>query len=71
MRPGRPARTRPDPGSTPFPATAGGGLGAVHALGARHAIAPRLADAFQHTHGWAVALMAVASLPALLLPLRR
>nr|WP_202447866.1 DHA2 family efflux MFS transporter permease subunit [Streptomyces sp. SID5468] len=33
--------------------------------------APRLADAFQHTYGWAVALMALAVLPALLLPARR
>ncbi|KWX01227.1 Drug resistance transporter [Carbonactinospora thermoautotrophica] len=53
-----------------LPATAGSGLGAVHALGARHAIAPRLADAFQRTYGWAVALMLVALLPALLLPRR-
>jgi MFS family permease len=53
-----------------LPATAHGGLGAVRELPApaRHMIAPRLAGAFQHTYVWATALMAVALLPALLLP---
>jgi EmrB/QacA subfamily drug resistance transporter len=48
----------------------GNALGAVQALpaGARRAIAPRVAEAFQHTYAWAVALMALALLPALLLP---
>ena len=36
--------------------------------GSRRAIAPRVAEAFQHTYAWAVALMALALLPALLLP---
>ncbi|MFB7664688.1 DHA2 family efflux MFS transporter permease subunit [Kitasatospora sp. NPDC056138] len=33
--------------------------------------APHPADAFRHTYGWAVGLMALALLPALLLPRRR
>ncbi|MEU6232999.1 DHA2 family efflux MFS transporter permease subunit [Kitasatospora sp. NPDC047058] len=53
-------------------ATAGGGLAAVHALddGARAALAPALAEAFRDTYGWAVALLALALLPALLLSRR-
>jgi EmrB/QacA subfamily drug resistance transporter len=53
-----------------LPGGAGNALGAVQTLpaGARRAIAPRVAEAFQHTYGWAVALMALALLPALLLP---
>ncbi|MGW6918934.1 DHA2 family efflux MFS transporter permease subunit [Kitasatospora sp. NPDC054939] len=50
----------------------GGGIGAVHALPAaeRTALGPDLADAFQHTYLWAVALLGLALLPALLLPRR-
>ncbi|MEV5703519.1 DHA2 family efflux MFS transporter permease subunit [Actinoallomurus sp. NPDC052274] len=53
-----------------LPGTADGGIGAVRALPApaRHAISPRLADAFQHTYVWAVVLMTLALVPALLLP---
>jgi EmrB/QacA subfamily drug resistance transporter len=55
------------------PGTSDNGLGSVRELPApaRHAIAPRLSDAFQHTYGWAVTLMAIALLPALLLPRHR
>lgn len=53
-----------------LPGTASGGLEAVHALPAATArtLAPQLADAFQHTYVWAVALVALALLPALFLP---
>jgi hypothetical protein len=56
-----------------LPGGAGNALGAVQNLpaAARGAVAPRVADAFQYTYGWAVALMALALLPALLLPRRR
>jgi EmrB/QacA subfamily drug resistance transporter len=49
------------------------GIGSVRGLPgpARQAIAPRLADAFQHTYVWAVILMALALVPALFLPRRR
>ncbi len=51
---------------------AGGGLAAVQAPdgAARAALAPGLADAFRDTYGWAVALLALALLPALLLSRR-
>ncbi|WP_019633651.1 DHA2 family efflux MFS transporter permease subunit [Actinomadura atramentaria] len=47
----------------------GGGLQALHRLGpdAHAALAPRLADAFQHTYLLAVVLMALAVIPAALL----
>ncbi|GAA2790469.1 DHA2 family efflux MFS transporter permease subunit [Kitasatospora sp. CM 4170] len=50
----------------------GGGLAALHGLdaAARAALAPGLAAAFRDTYGWAVALLALALLPALLLPRR-
>ncbi|GAA4623812.1 MFS transporter [Actinoallomurus vinaceus] len=50
-----------------------GGIGSVRGLPApaRQAIAPRLADAFQHTYVWAVVLMVVALVPALFLPRSR
>ncbi|GAB3972598.1 MFS transporter [Actinoallomurus acanthiterrae] len=50
-----------------------GGIGSVRGLPgpARQAIAPRLADAFQHTYFWAVVLMVLALVPALFLPRRR
>ncbi|MCO6003373.1 DHA2 family efflux MFS transporter permease subunit [Actinoallomurus purpureus] len=53
-----------------LPDAADRGTGAVRALAtpARHAIAPRLADAFQHTYVWAVVLMVLALLPAFFLP---
>lgn len=53
-----------------LPGIADQGIGSVRVLPApaRHAIGPRLADAFQHTYVWAVALMMLALLPALLLP---
>ncbi|MEV5598313.1 DHA2 family efflux MFS transporter permease subunit [Streptomyces sp. NPDC052496] len=61
--------------SSRLPATsgAGGGLESVHGLPADavRALAPRLADAFQHTYVWAVALVALALVPALLLPRRQ
>ncbi|MGV9269943.1 DHA2 family efflux MFS transporter permease subunit [Kitasatospora sp. NPDC003701] len=55
-----------------LPGAAGDGLAAVHALdpGSRAALAPGLADAFRGTYGWAVALLALALLPALLLSRR-
>ncbi|MFR9725888.1 DHA2 family efflux MFS transporter permease subunit [Streptomyces sp. MS19] len=48
-------------------------LGAVQGAGqdVREAIGPALADAFQHTYVWPIALMALAVLPALLLPRTR
>ncbi|GGU94519.1 multidrug resistance protein B [Actinomadura cremea] len=51
----------------------GGALQAVHALGAdaRAAIAGPLAGTFQHTYLFAVAVIALAIVPALLLPRRR
>ncbi|MFJ9406362.1 DHA2 family efflux MFS transporter permease subunit [Streptomyces sp. NPDC101393] len=51
-------------------ALSGGGLEAVHALPADavRAVAPQLAEAFRHTYIWAVALVALALLPALFLP---
>ncbi|MFI0357286.1 DHA2 family efflux MFS transporter permease subunit [Actinomadura sp. 9N407] len=54
------------------PLAAEGGLQALQRLSAdaRAAIAPGLAEAFQHTYVWAVALMALSLLPALLLPRR-
>ncbi|MGW4898629.1 DHA2 family efflux MFS transporter permease subunit [Kitasatospora sp. NPDC004240] len=56
----------------PGAAMDGGGLAAVHALdaSARTALAPALAEAFRDTYGWAVALIVLALLPALLLPRR-
>ncbi|TJZ52940.1 DHA2 family efflux MFS transporter permease subunit [Streptomyces piniterrae] len=53
-----------------LPGTMAGGLEAVHALpaGAVRGLAPQLAEAFQHTYVWAVALVALALLPALFLP---
>lgn len=52
---------------------AGNGLGPVRGLpaAAGQAVASRMAGAFQHTYGWAVTLMALALLPALLLPRHR
>lgn len=52
---------------------AGNGLGPVHGLpaAAGQAVASRMVGAFQHTYGWAVTLMALALLPALLLPSHR
>jgi hypothetical protein len=51
----------------------GGGLGAASGLTsqARHAIAPKMADAFGHTFWWALALLAVAFLGSLALPKRK
>lgn len=47
-----------------------GGIQTLHGLAAdaRAAVAPGLADAFQSTYAWAVALMALSLIPALLLP---
>ncbi|MFE2723131.1 DHA2 family efflux MFS transporter permease subunit [Kitasatospora sp. NPDC059327] len=55
-----------------LPGAAGGGLAAVHALdpAARAALAPGLAEVFRGTYGWAVALLALAVLPALALSRR-
>jgi MFS family permease len=49
-----------------------GGLQALHGLSrdARAAVAPGLADAFQHTYGFAVLFMALSIIPALFLPRR-
>ncbi|MYW01282.1 DHA2 family efflux MFS transporter permease subunit [Streptomyces sp. SID3343] len=50
-----------------------GGLGELHSLSPTtvHEIAPRLADAFQSSYSWSVALMASAFLPALFMSRRR
>lgn len=55
-----------------LPGAADGGLAAVRALdpAARAALAPDLAEAFRGTYGWAVAPLALALLPALLLSRR-
>ena len=56
-----------------LPAATGGDLDAIRALSTetKQQLAPSLADAFQHTYGWATALMAAALLPALLIPATR
>jgi EmrB/QacA subfamily drug resistance transporter len=53
-----------------LPGSAEGGLGAAQSLpaGARDRIAPDLAQAFGHTFWWAAAIIALAVIPALLLP---
>jgi EmrB/QacA subfamily drug resistance transporter len=50
-----------------------GGLGAAQAAsaGARDAVAPALAEAFGHTFWWALAILVIALIPALLLPRRK
>jgi EmrB/QacA subfamily drug resistance transporter len=55
------------------PGIADGGLGQVRELSARERqlIAADLADAFQHTYGWAVALMLLAIVPAVFIPRRQ
>ncbi|MFF2039989.1 DHA2 family efflux MFS transporter permease subunit [Kitasatospora sp. NPDC058170] len=56
-----------------LPEIGDGGLGALRTLTgpARAALAPGLADAFRDTYGWAVALLALALLPALLMSRRK
>jgi EmrB/QacA subfamily drug resistance transporter len=51
----------------------GGGLGAAQEVPkeAMAAIAPKIADAFSHTYVWALGLLVLAFIPALLLPRRR
>jgi EmrB/QacA subfamily drug resistance transporter len=53
-----------------LPGSGEGGLGAAHSLpaGARDRIAPELAQAFGHTFWWAAAIIALAVIPALMLP---
>jgi EmrB/QacA subfamily drug resistance transporter len=53
-----------------LPGGAEGGLGSAQSLpaGARDRIAPDLAQAFGHTFWWAAAIIALAVIPALLLP---
>ncbi|MFC5748876.1 DHA2 family efflux MFS transporter permease subunit [Actinomadura rugatobispora] len=54
------------------PVAGEGGLQALHGLApdARAAVAPGLAEAFQHTYVWAVAFVVLAIVPALFLPRR-
>jgi EmrB/QacA subfamily drug resistance transporter len=54
------------------PLAAEGGIQALQRLGdgARATVAPGLAEAFQHTYVWAVLLMGLSLIPALLLPRR-
>jgi EmrB/QacA subfamily drug resistance transporter len=51
----------------------GGGLGAAQAATARahDAVAPQIAEAFGHTFYWALGILALAIIPALLLPRHR
>jgi EmrB/QacA subfamily drug resistance transporter len=51
----------------------GGGLGAAQQVpkAALAAIAPKIADAFSHTYVWALGLLVLAFIPALLLPRHR
>jgi EmrB/QacA subfamily drug resistance transporter len=51
----------------------GGALGAAQAASARahDAVAPKIADAFAHTFYWGLGILALALIPALLLPRRR
>jgi EmrB/QacA subfamily drug resistance transporter len=53
-----------------LPGSREGGLGAAQSLpaGARDRIAPDLAQAFGHTFWWAAAIIALAVIPALMLP---
>jgi EmrB/QacA subfamily drug resistance transporter len=56
-----------------IPQAHGGGLGAAQSVpaGARAHLAPLLATSFSHTFWWAVGLVAIAVIPAVLLPRRR
>ncbi|MEU5880941.1 DHA2 family efflux MFS transporter permease subunit [Spirillospora sp. NPDC047279] len=48
-----------------------GGLGVQVPDATRRELAPALADAFQHTYGWALAVIVLALIPAFLLPRRK
>ncbi|MFG3050237.1 DHA2 family efflux MFS transporter permease subunit [Kitasatospora sp. NPDC048239] len=56
-----------------LPGTGDGGLAVLQTLTApaRAVLAPGLAEAFRDTYGWAVSLLALALLPALLMPRRK
>jgi EmrB/QacA subfamily drug resistance transporter len=56
-----------------LPGSHGGGLAAAQSVppAARDRIAPQVAAAFAHTFWWAVAIIALAVIPALLLPRRK
>ncbi len=56
-----------------LPAGSGSGIGAAASLSpsARAAVAPQIATAFSHTFRWSLVLLALALLPALLLPRHR